>query len=240
MAAKTHLIRLLWVLSTAGCTSDIDLSERLPPGHYVLQGDTLYSIALQYNLDYRELAKLNRIAAPGYRINPGEILRIEKAARKTTTQEKRADEAEQAEERPTDDPLVGKIRIEWDWPMKGVVRHAFGSGRPPNRGIDIQATSVAEVKAAADGKVVYAGSDIKGYGNLIILEHAGDYLSTYASLQQLAVEEGDDIRQGDRLMKPTSVTNSRQQAWLHFEIRQQGQPLDPKPLLEKKGPGVGD
>lgn len=233
--AKVHLISVLpalLALLIGGCVTDADLSTRLPPGHYVLQSDTLYSVALQYGLDYRELATINEITAPVYTIVPGQILLVKRPPEADRPKAPKNSRPPIAQKTPTtnSDPS-----IDWIWPMEGTVQNAFGSGRPPNKGLDIKGSADTLVRASAEGEVVYAGSAVKGYGNLIILEHRGNYLSTYAGARPLAVKVGQRVHQGESLMQLSQqLTQEARKTWLHFEIRQKGQPVNPELYLPSK------
>jgi lipoprotein NlpD len=120
---------------------------------------------------------------------------------------------------------VGK----WLWPAKGQVIHTFSSDYAGNKGIDIVGKSGDPVKATASGKVVYAGSGLKGYGLLIIIKHNTEYLSAYAHNSKLLVKEGEMVKSGETIALMGNTDAS--QVLLHFEIRQAGKPVDPLKLL---------
>jgi len=98
-----------------------------------------------------------------------------------------------------------------------------------NKGIDISGKAGDPVLAAADGKVVYAGSGLRGYGNLIILKHNNTYLSAYAHNQTLLVKEDQSIKRGQKIAEMGSTDTD--QVKLHFEVRKQGRPIDPVKML---------
>jgi lipoprotein NlpD len=117
--------------------------------------------------------------------------------------------------------------ITWIWPASGSVSNAFDDTR--NKGITIAGKAGDPVLAAADGRVVYAGSGLRGYGNLVIVKHNNTYLTAYAHNQTLLVKEDQVVRRGQRIAEMGSSDASRVQ--LHFEIRKQGKPIDPTRLL---------
>jgi lipoprotein NlpD len=117
--------------------------------------------------------------------------------------------------------------INWVWPAGGSVTGAFDDSR--NKGITIAGKAGDPVVAAADGRVVYAGSGLRGYGNLVIVKHNNTYLTAYAHNQTLLVKEDQVVKRGQRIAEMGSSDASRVQ--LHFEIRKQGKPIDPTRLL---------
>ena len=115
----------------------------------------------------------------------------------------------------------------WIWPTKGPVVANFED--PKNKGLDIGGTAGEPVVAAADGKVVYAGAGLRGYGNLVILKHNATYLSAYAHNQSLAVKEDQTVKKGQKIAEMGSSDADRVK--LHFEVRRQGKPVDPAKYL---------
>ncbi|MFZ1179958.1 MAG: peptidoglycan DD-metalloendopeptidase family protein [Herbaspirillum sp.] len=119
--------------------------------------------------------------------------------------------------------------VSWMWPADGKVVSAFGSGK---RGIDIAGKSGQPVLAAAAGKVMYAGSGIRGYGNLVIVKHTNNLLSAYAHNETILVKEGQLVARGQKI---AGMGNSDSDSVkLHFEIRQQGKPIDPSKYLPSR------
>ncbi|MBX3636904.1 MAG: peptidoglycan DD-metalloendopeptidase family protein [Rubrivivax sp.] len=117
--------------------------------------------------------------------------------------------------------------IVWSWPAAGPVVTPFDDVR--SKGLAIAGRAGDAVLAAADGRVVYAGSGLRGYGNLVIVKHSANYLTAYAHNQALLVREDDAVRRGQRIAEMGSSDADRVQ--LHFEIRRQGKPIDPARLL---------
>jgi len=116
------------------------------------------------------------------------------------------------------------------WPAAGPVIDAFDEAR--NRGIGIGGRAGDPVLAAADGRVVYAGAGLRGYGNLIILKHNNTFLTAYAHNQALLVREDQVVRQGQRIAEMGSSDADRVK--LHFEVRRQGRPVDPATFLPRR------
>ncbi len=121
----------------------------------------------------------------------------------------------------------------WAWPNQGRVVQAFGRGDPPSRGISIGGTAGDPVSAAAAGVVVYSGAGLRGYGNLLIVKHSELFLSAYAHNSELLVREGDSVRQGQVIAR--MGTNPEGRAALYFEIREDGNPVDPIRFLPRRG-----
>ena len=131
-------------------------------------------------------------------------------------------------------PAVAGATGKFRWPVKGKVITSFGP-RPDsthNDGINISVPSGTEVLAAEGGTVAYAGSELKGYGNLILLRHEGNWVSAYAHNDQLLVKRGDKVKRGQAIAKAGN-TGSVDQPQVHFELRQGSKPIDPVPYMEK-------
>ncbi len=203
--------------------------------HRIVQpGDTLYSIAWDVGLDYKTLAQWNRIGAP-YLIKPGQRLRI--AAPKKQTVERRrsrtppasktrnAERARTAASRPP-----ASVRG-WIWPSRGKVVARF-SPRAGRKGIDIAGAHGETIRAAAGGRVVYAGTGLRGYGMLIIVKHNETFLSAYAHNRKILVSEGSQVQRGETIAEMGSTGTNRVK--LHFEIRRRGVPVDPLRYLPKR------
>ena len=120
----------------------------------------------------------------------------------------------------------------WSWPTKGKVVSRFVlNSVSGNKGVDIQGALGQPVWAAAPGKVVYSGSGVRGYGNLLIIKHSSNYLSAYAYNQRLLVKEGDNVKAGQAIAEMGKAETGR--VLLHFEIRYNGRPVDPLAYLSK-------
>jgi lipoprotein NlpD len=119
--------------------------------------------------------------------------------------------------------------IAWGWPTAGAGTVLAGFDEQKNKGLDIGGRAGDPVLAAADGRVVYAGAGLRGYGNLIILKHNNTYLTAYAHNQSLLVKEDQAVRKGQKIAEMGSTDTDRVK--LHFEIRRQGKPVDPTRYL---------
>jgi lipoprotein NlpD len=122
---------------------------------------------------------------------------------------------------------VGGDEMAWIWPARGATLAGFDELK--NKGVDIAGRAGDPVLAAADGRVVYAGSGLRGYGNLVILKHNNTYLTAYAHNQSLLVKEDQTVKQGQKIAEMGSTDADRVK--LHFEIRRQGKPVDPARYL---------
>ena len=120
--------------------------------------------------------------------------------------------------------------VVWAWPASGAVLAGFEEGR--HKGLAINGKAGDPVLAAADGRVVYAGAGLRGYGNLVIVKHNNTYLTAYAHNQALLVKEDQAVRRGQKIAEIGSSDADRVQ--LHFEIRRQGKPIDPARLLPSR------
>ncbi len=120
----------------------------------------------------------------------------------------------------------GDDAMSWTWPTDGRILAGFEDGK--NKGIDIAGKPGQQILAAGSGKVMYAGS-VRGYGNLVIVRHSNNLLSAYAHNQAILVKEGQSVQKGQLIAE---MGNSDSDAVkLHFEIRQQGKPVDPARFL---------
>jgi lipoprotein NlpD len=128
------------------------------------------------------------------------------------------------EPRPMPPPPDGDDRVDWVWPAKGKVVTGF-SEAASLKGIDIAGSSGQPIAASAGGKVVYAGTGLRGYGKLIIIKHNGTYLSAYAHNKEILVKEGQQVAKGQKIAEMGNT--DADQVKLHFEIRRQGKPVDP-------------
>jgi len=203
------------------------------PTYTVRRGDTLYSIAWRFSLDHRTLASHNRIPAP-FTIYPKQVIRVDVAARKpqprTAVASSKTSTATKV--RKTQPSSTTIIRADWRWPASGPTIEKYSKAPGGNKGIDISGRRGAKITAAAAGKVVYAGSGLRQYGNLIIIKHSAIYLSAYAHNHVLAVKEGENVKRGQKIASMGSSGTDRVK--LHFEIRKRGSTINPLLLLPKK------
>lgn len=213
--------------------------------HIVGPGETLYSIALRYDLDYKKLSQVNRLGSSN-EIRPGQVLSLNldsyqapqtvaKPSPNTWQKVKEAvpdrskNQTKKPVERVHEPSSLGSLK--WQWPLNGKVLDRFNPSAGLNKGIDIRGELGEPVVAAADGEVVYSGSGLRGYGKLLIVKHNDKYLSAYAHNRVLHVAEGDLVKAGQKIAEVGfSGTNT---AKLHFEIRLDGKPVDPLHYLPK-------
>jgi lipoprotein NlpD len=125
------------------------------------------------------------------------------------------------------------IKLKWIWPTKGRVVQTFSGSDQNRKGIRISGDLGQPVAAAEAGKVVYAGGGLVGYGNLIIIKHDQEFLSAYGYNSKLLVKEGDKLAKGD-IVAHMGTANRGGQPMLHFEVRKQGKPINPLPLLPRR------
>lgn len=213
--------------------------------HKVQKGDTLYSISWRYGQDYREVAAWNGIRPP-YTINAGQRLRVAPHTSDSLAQHKQPAQAkspQQTASRPQTSstipskkasvPTVASSsnksaypdKVRWAWPVKGKLINTFSKGNTGNKGLDIAGRHGMPIRAAGAGRVVYSGSGLSRYGNLLIVKHNENFLSAYAHNQKLLVKEGDFVK--DRQVIAHMGSSGTDQAMLHFEIRYNGRPVNP-------------
>ncbi|AWL06652.1 peptidoglycan DD-metalloendopeptidase family protein [Massilia oculi] len=227
----------------------------------VRKGDTLLRIALDFGENYRDLVAWNNLANPddikvgqvlrvsqpggertaNVQTQPVPMPPSASVPRKT---EPRADKTPYNEGKVATTtppattqpatpaapavPAAGdEARLSWMWPSEGRVIATFDDGR--NKGIDIAGKMGQPVVAAGSGKVMYAGSGIRGYGNLVIVKHSNSLLSAYAHNRKIVVKEGDNVSRGQVIAEMGD--SDADAVKLHFEIRQQGKPVDPTRFL---------
>jgi len=218
------------------------------PGYYtVKQGDTLIRIGLDQGQNWRDVAKWNNLDNPN-NIEVGQVLRVQAPNVPLASIPSSPDSASVVvrpvtstivqsanNPSPTSSPAANSKptntesaeEITFSWPSNGPLNAYFDEIK--NKGIDISGKAGDPVLAAADGKVVYAGSGLRGYGNLIILKHNNTYLSAYAHNQTLLVKEDQSIKRGQKIAEMGSTDTD--QVKLHFEVRKQGRPIDPVKML---------
>ncbi|MGM0521035.1 MAG: peptidoglycan DD-metalloendopeptidase family protein [Pseudomonadota bacterium] len=332
-------------LAVAGCAnqqgagpqvrdlSDARQAVESTPQYTVEAGDTLYGIAWEHDMDYRDLAALNDIAPP-YNIYPGQSIQlregqVSEAPARTRSSDSRGSQgavatglgassadvapgeqemdwllpdesaiernqritaereaveaaesvavaqteqeapdtqtnpdvdtqaASQTESEPAPEPQTAEPEpepaaepsqapspdrsdrtytpaetIDWQWPVEGDVVSTFGEGQSITAGIDIAGEKGQPVKAAGPGIVVYAGSGVRGYGNLVLLKHNDAFLTAYAHNDSLSVSENDVVKAGETIA--TMGDSDAEDVRLHFEVRKDGQPQDPLEFLPSR------
>nr|WP_279291110.1 peptidoglycan DD-metalloendopeptidase family protein [Pseudomonas sp. S25] len=231
-------------------------------GQYVVRrGDTLFSIAFRYGWDYKALAARNQIPEP-YTIRPGQTIRFDGRSNSTfstvaaapggvrppvasTTTSTTTSPSGSVKTTVISKPVTvvpppanestgpaGPSPKGWTWPSNGVLIGKFSSNGSLNKGIDIAGDLGQPVLAASDGSVVYAGSGLRGYGELVIIKHSDTYVSAYGHNRRLLVREGQQVKAGQTIAEMGSTGTDRVK--LHFEIRRQGKPVDPLQFLPRR------
>lgn len=229
----------------------------LPPvvsgQHLVAAGENLYAISLKYSLDYRLLAQANGISAP-FTIYPGQRLTLAVTNETHATvsvapgrpdgvkgpssvtqvqtsppgrQNTAAPVAVNSPNTPPQSVTIGN----WRWPHLGTHQRPPASAVANRTGIDILGQRGDAVLAAQDAKVVFAGSGLRGYGNLIILQHSANWLSAYAHLSRIDVAEGEEVKAGTKIAE---MGERESRALLHFDLRQEGKAVDPLQHLPRR------
>jgi lipoprotein NlpD len=245
----------LCCLLLGGCA---DTAGSGPESYVVRPRDTLYSIAWRHDLDFRDLARWNHIG-PDFRISVGQVLVLAPnrappsenralppenhaptSAGRVPPPENRAPRAPvtttpgAAGAHPPETPLPGKPRplseseaTKWVWPTDEI-----GAPRPvPGGGVVLSGRLGQDVRAASAGRVVYTGSGLRGYGNLIIIKHGDSLLSAYAHNREMLVHDGQEVAVGEVIAHMGE--DAHQVPILYFEIRQNGRPIDPLPFLPR-------
>lgn len=206
-----------------------------PAGYYRIQsGDTLYKIAFEYGFDFRDLAAWNNLPDPAH-IRSGDLLRLIRPKSVVTTAaipNKPAVVSREikANATSTSESFDETVPETWSWPSRGALLARFGDGL--GKGIDIGGGRGQVVQAAASGRVVYAGSGLRGYGKLIIIRHGKTLLSAYAHNARILVSEGQNLARGQPIAEMGDTDADRVK--LHFEIREYGKPVDPLNYLPKQ------
>ncbi|NBV75939.1 MAG: M23 family metallopeptidase [Methylococcaceae bacterium] len=240
MMAKPHIVLLILIMAlTAWCSRDINDTKRQTgnqlapalgqiPEHYtVLKGDTLIIISVRLGIPYQTLALWNDLQPP-FLIKEGQILRLRppkdsvrvfstsvpKLAMSVLNVFKQSQTAKPA------------IKSDWQWPVRGRVLKFFD---PENsKGLDLAVTLGQTVNAAASGKVVYAGDGILGHSNLLIIKHDEHWLTAYGNNRLLRVKLGDEVSRGQVIAE---ASDNEALPYLHFEIRNNGDPVNPLEYL---------
>ncbi|QTD43748.1 peptidoglycan DD-metalloendopeptidase family protein [Ottowia testudinis] len=222
------------------------------PGFYTVRpGDTIMKIATEVNQPWRDIVRWNNLDNPNV-IEVGQVLRVvppvgtavASAAPVTdvprgaapapgkppvpvATQTTPGTAPAPAPAAPTTPPTAGADNVDFIWPASGPLIAGFDEAK--NKGLGIAGKAGDPVLAAAEGKVVYAGAGLRGYGNLIILKHNNTFLTAYAHNQTLLVKEDQSVKKGQKIAEMGSTDADRVK--LHFEIRRSGKPVDPARYL---------
>jgi len=202
----------------------------------VQRGQTLYRIATDNGISALDLAMWNNVPPP-YTIYPGQRLRLYPGAARATPSSGAATRRPVATTpRPATPPPVAiavpvQSTFAWRWPADGSLVGRYAPGEPTQQGIDIAGNAGAPVRAAADGVVVYSGSGLVGYGELVIVKHNDQWLSAYGHNRSRIVNEGQVVKAGQQIAEMGHSGAARDM--LHFEIRYNGKPVDPLQYLPR-------
>ena len=214
-----------------------DSADSGPQSYIVRPQDTLYSIAWRHDLDFRDLARWNNIGAD-FHISVGQVLILggpPRAAATAAAASRPVAAAPASEAPPVAKPLsLPSVRasapggaMKWVWPTE-----RSAAPRPvPGGGILLVGKLGQDVRAASAGRVVYTGSGLRGYGNLVIIKHADSLLSAYAHNREMLVHDGQEVAAGQVIAH--MGLGAEQLPVLYFEIRQNGKPIDPLPYLSR-------
>jgi lipoprotein NlpD len=211
----------------------------------VKRGDTLYSIALEHGVAYRDLAQWNSLDDPA-KIRVGQVLRVKPEEARDAPAGRGVVigrvEPRPLESRPLDAPAAPQPKpkpappspaaadadtLKFIWPAKGKVVAAFEQTR--GKGVDIDGRIGDPIVASAKGKVTYVGAGIRGLGKLLIIQHSDEFLTVYAHTSQILVKEQQVVERGQKIAE--IGTSDADKPMLHFQIRKLGRPLDPKQFL---------
>jgi lipoprotein NlpD len=225
-------------------------------GYYTVKpGETLIRIGLETGQNWKDIAAWNNLEQPN-QISVGQVLRVlpptavlaaaaaAPAAESSgvvtrpigsgsiAATQVQPGQASSAAARPVTpaaaaEPAANESGLSWIWPVPGPVIAGFDEVK--NKGLDLGGTAGEPVLAAADGRVVYVGAGLRGYGNLIILKHNNTYLTAYAHNKTLLVKEDQAVRKGQKIAEMGNSDADRVK--LHFEVRRQGKPVDPVKYL---------
>mgnify|MGYP006431553337 CR=1 FL=1 len=208
------------------------MSVGTPASYTVREGDTLYQIAFAADLDFRAVARWNGIDAP-YVIYPGQRLRLrppDERRRPDRTAAANPSGNKASTSAPVAAPEPDRADPNrWEWPLQGRIVRKYDASAAGKQGIGIAAEPGTPVSASAAGDVVYSGSGLPGYGNLVIIKHNERFLTAYGYNRELLVEEGDAVKRGERIARVGA--SDEHPGELHFELRERGQPVDPTGYL---------
>ena len=208
--------------------------------HVVQRGETVYRIATNNGITALDMALWNNIPPP-YTIHPGQRLKLYPGgpsyprtvvSRPSAPAGSRPAPARAAGSTPAPVYAPARSNLGWRWPTDGQLIGRFVSGDPTKQGIDVAGGSGQAVRAAADGVIVYSGSGLVGYGELIIVKHNEQWLSAYGHNRARLVNEGQLVKAGQQIAEMGRTGAAREM--LHFEIRYNGKPVDPLQYLPRR------
>ncbi len=206
------------------------------PGYYTVKpGETLMRISTEHGQHWKDIARWSNLENPNV-IEVGQVLRVVPPASVATVAAASPMAAPAVAAAPVASPApapaadAGADNVGFMWPASGAVIAGFDDSR--NKGLDIGGKAGDPVMAAADGRVIYAGAGLRGYGNLILVKHNNTFLTAYAHNQTLLVKDDQVVRKGQKIAEMGSSDADRVK--LHFEVRRQGKPVDPSRYLPSR------
>lgn len=216
--------RLFVVLAMAALLAACGTTKPVGVGEYrVVRGDTLTKIAQKHGQSVSSLKRLNKLKDADH-IRVGQVLKVQGGATSSTASSTYTPPA------PTTGPSIAAPRaINLVWPAEGKSRR--GTSASNSQAVYIAAPIGTPVKAAASGKVVYAGNGLRGYGNMLIVNHDANFLSVYAHNKDLLVKEGAQVKQGQTIATMGDTESNTSQ--LYFELRYNGKAVDALRYLPK-------
>ena len=244
--AQKHGVSSKAIISANGLQSPYDLligqKLKIPTAtrHKVKKGETLYKISRKYGVDMALVAKKNKLKKPynllvGQKLSipyKGASVSVSKSSKKSKTPFKRGKSYTKAKKSSGAKTKSSK-RENFYWPVKGKIVSSFGAKRGGiyNDGINIAAPEGRNVRAAASGTVVYTGSELKGYGNLVIIKHSNGWITAYAHTKDVKVEKGQRVKRG-QVIGEVGVSGNVSKPQLHFAIRKGRTAHNPIKLLK--------
>jgi lipoprotein NlpD len=223
----------------------------VPTYYTVKSGDSLSKIAIRYNLDYRDIARMNQVGSD-FVIQVGQRLRLTGGATTTSAQpvamaveqplsakplasSPSVPQSSSKSVNPVSAPLSSQASAAygnaWRWPTDNMISQDF-EPRKQIKGIRFSGQAGDPVQAAADGAVIYAGNGLPEYGNLILIQHASGYITASAHNQKLLVQEKTRVSAGQQIAEMGSTGTT--QVMLEFQVRLNGKPMNPRLVLPKK------
>ena len=219
---------LLAIFST--CRSVSPSYPRTGVYHTVKRHQTLWRICKTYEVDMDQVARINRIRDPS-RIREGQKIFIP-GAKKGLRVDIYIDDIGGKKGRREDPKRIALAKGRFVWPVRGKVTQEFGvRGTTKHDGIDISAPRGTPIRASDSGKILYSGDEISGYGNIVIIKHGQEFITIYAHNQINQVAEGMVVERG-QIIGRVGSTGRASAPLLHFQIRKNNRPIDPRLLLD--------
>lgn len=205
----------------------------------VEKNDTLYSLSQKYDTSVKELARKNNISRQE-ELRTGQQLALPQSAKnnfvRSTTETVAPTVSDTVPQKGTtklNRPFVATGKVNFSWPVKGKIISDYGAHSTgiKNDGINISAKAGTAIKASESGVIVYAGNELKGYGNMVLIRHEKEYMTAYAHADKITVQTGDVVEKGAHIGY-VGTTGNIKTPQLHFEIRHKTKSIDPKNYLQ--------